>query len=76
MKTNINCSYRKFRCFLCHEEYMSTDIDLWRCRKCGEEYHFCGECISKKHCLTPDCDGELYNPNCELPNGLNINVFG
>lgn len=76
MKSNINPRFITLTCGNCGKHYLTTDIDLWKCRKCGEEYHFCGECISKKHCLTPDCDGELYNPNCELPNGLNINVFG
>ena len=76
MESNINPKFITLTCSLCGEVYLTTDIDLWKCRKCGSEFHFCPKCISKKHCLTPGCDGELYNPNCELPNGLNINIFG
>lgn len=42
----------------------------------GQSLPFAQKCGDEVQNTCPTCGGTLYNPNCELPGGLNFNIFG
>jgi hypothetical protein len=38
-----------FNCFICAAEHPVTDVNSYKFKKTGNEYHVCDKCINKCH---------------------------